>query len=128
MYAYPKQLPLSEAIRVFNEEKQCSSMLAPYPPLTENELIAPIVAGPDGGKEGQVWRTQRDAFWRIATEKVMPKGSLLVADGGYRIQESPLRPSGTIEARGIRITLLVGLENHQHGALLRPEQSLVIRK
>lgn len=128
MHGYPTEIPLSEAIRVFNEEKQCVSSLAPYPALTEDELIAAIVAGPDNGRQGEVWRAQKDALWKIASRKEMPKGSLLVADSGYRIQESPLRPSGTIEAKGIRITLLLGLENYEHGALLKPEQTLVIRK
>ena len=128
MHGYPTQIPLSEAIRIFNEEKQCVSSLASYPALTEGELIGAIVAGPDNGKQGEVWRAQKDALWKIASRKVMPKGSLLVADASLRIQDSPLRPSGTIEAKGIRITLLLGLQNYKHGALLNPEQTLVIRK
>ena len=43
-------------------------------------------------------------------------------------QESPLRPEGTIEARGIRITLFLGLEKSEHGHSTRPEQILVVRK
>jgi hypothetical protein len=128
MYGYPNDIPLSEAIRIFNEEKQCSGLLAPYPPLTEDEFIAAIVAGPDYGKQGDVWRAQKDALWKIASQKVMPKGSLLVAEAGYRVRGSPVRPSGTIEAKGIRITLLLGLEHHEHGQLAKPEQTLVIRK
>lgn len=128
MHGYPTEIPLSEALRVFNEEKQCMASLAPYPALTEDELFAAIVAGPDVGKQGEVWRAQKDALWKIASQKLLPKGSLLVADAGYRIQESPLRPSGTIEATGIRITLLLGLENHRHGELLNPAQTLVVRK
>ena len=128
LHGYPKDIRLSEAIRVFNEEKQCNGLLAPFPPLTEDEVIAAIVAGPDHGNRGEVWRAQKDAFWKIAADRLMPKGSLLVAEAGYRIQDSPLRPQGTIEAKGIRISLLLGLEAMEHGSLLRPEQTLVIRK
>src|SRR6266705_4911563 len=84
-HGYPTETRLSDAIRGFNEEKQCSALLAPYPPLTEDELIAAIVGGPDYGKQGEVWRSQKDALWKIATRKVMPKGSLLVAESGYRV-------------------------------------------
>jgi len=128
MYGYPTETPLSEAIITFNEEKQCSGLLAPYPPLTEDELIAAIVAGTDHGIQGEVLRSQKDALWKIAKGKVMPKGSLLVAWTGSRVQESPLRPNGTIRAEGITIVLLVGLEDHDYGKILKPEQSFIIRK
>jgi len=44
-YGYSTESPLKEAVRIFNEEKQCSVVLAPYPPLTEDEVIAAIVGG-----------------------------------------------------------------------------------
>jgi hypothetical protein len=129
MYGYPKEISLGEAIRIFNEEKQCNRLLAPYPPLTEDELIAAIVGGPDYGKQGNVWLAQKDALWKIASQKVMPKGSLLVAEAGYQVQDSPLRPSGTVAAEGIRITLLLSLDkNNSMESILKPEQTLVIRK
>jgi hypothetical protein len=102
--------------------------LETYPALTEEEVIAAIVAGPDDGKRGAVWRAQKDALWKIASEKVMPKGSLLMHSSGPLIQESPLRPSGTIAAQGITITLFLGLEHQEHGVLVKPEQTLIIRK
>jgi hypothetical protein len=130
MYGYPTEIPLGEAVKIFNEEKQCSGLLAPYPPLTEDELIAAIVGGPDYGKQGGVWLAQKDALWKIASQRVLPKGSLLVAESGYRVQESPLRPLGTIAAKGIRITLLLNLDKDEdaHGRLLKPEQTLIVRK
>lgn len=128
MHGYPTEIPLSEAINIFNEEKQCVSSLAPYPRLTEDELIAAIVAGTDYGLQGEVLRTQKDALWTIAKRRVMPKGSLLVATTGAHVPESPLRPDGTIRAEGITIVLRLGLENYEYGEVIRPEQMFVIRK
>jgi hypothetical protein len=128
-HGYPTEIPLGEAIRIFNEEKQCSELYAQYPPLTEDEMIAAIVGGPDYGKQGEVWLAQKDALWKIASDKMMPKGSLLVVESGGRAQESPLSPVGTVVAKGIRITLLLGLdESGKHGRILKPEQTLVVRK
>jgi len=128
MHGYPEKIPLNEAIRIFNEEKQCISALAPYPPLTEDELIAAIVAGPDNVLSGDARQFQEDLLWKIATQKVMPKGALLIATTGSRVQESPLRPDGTIRAEGISIVLRLGLENHEYGQILKPEQTFVIRR
>ena len=82
MYGYPAELPLSEAIGLFNREKQCSPLYAEHPLLTEEELIAAIVAGPDAGKQGAIWLAQKDALWKIASQKMMPKGARLVASTG----------------------------------------------
>jgi|SRR5215469_16608464 len=125
---YPQETPLPEAIRTFNEENQCSSVLRQYPPLTEDELIAAIVAGTDYPLHEEPGKAQRDALWKIATRRVMPKGSLLVASSSGRVQESPLRPSGTIQAEGIRIDIFLGLESHELGQPLRPEQIFLVRK
>ena len=127
-YGYPTEIPLSEAIRIFNEETQCKALYKDYPPLTEDELIAAIVAGADYGKQGKIWLAQRDALWKIAARKVMPKGALLVVESGGRVQESPLRPFGTIQAKGMTITLFLGLEKSEHGHVAKPEQTLIVRK
>jgi hypothetical protein len=128
MRGYSEDIPLSEAIRIFNEEKQCVNALASYPPLTEDELIAAIVAGPDNILTEDARRFQEDILWKIVTQKVMPKGTLLVATTGPRVQESPLRPEGTVKAVGISIALHLGLENHEYGQILKPEQRFVIRR
>jgi hypothetical protein len=129
MYGYPSATPLSEAINIFNEEMKCKALYAEYPPLTDDELIAAIVAGADYGKQGEIWLAQKDTLWRIASERTMPKGSLLVVESGGRVQESPLRPDGTIQAKGIRITLILGLDrNVDDKGVAKPEQTLVIRK
>jgi hypothetical protein len=125
---YPMDIPLSEAISVFNEEKQCNATLAQYPPLTENEVIAAIVAGPGYGPWGEVWRAQKDILWRIAKDKLMPKGSLLVATGGPNVQDSPIRPKGDIKSRGISIAIFLGLEHHEFGQDLTQEQIFEIRR
>ena len=128
MQGYPAEVPLAEAIRVFNEEKQCSPLLAPYPPLTEAEVVAAIVAGPGYGVWGEPWLAQKDIWFKIAKDKVMPKGSLLVATGGPNVQESPLRPDGDIKAKGISIAIFLGLENHEYGQELKREQIFEIRR
>jgi hypothetical protein len=127
MQGYPSDIPLAEAIRIFNEEKQCNPTLAPYPLLTENEVVAAIVAA--GGYETfGVWQAQKDMLFKIAKDKVMPKGSLIVAGAGANIQESPLRPRGEIKAKGISIAIFLGMENHEYGQELKREQIFEIRR
>jgi hypothetical protein len=127
LHGYPKEIPLSEAIRIFNEEKDCYDWMAPYPPLTEDELIAAIVAGPGCVIPEESLRIQKDALWKIATRRMMPKGSLLVWWTGSLVQESPLRPYGTIKAEGLSIAIHLGLENWEPGTMFKPEQVFVIR-
>jgi hypothetical protein len=91
-------------------------------------LIAAIVAGPGYGAWGEVWKAQKEALWKIAKDKVMPKGSLIVATGGPNVQESPLRPFGDIKAKGISIAIFLGLENHEYGQDLKQEQIFEIRR
>lgn len=129
IYGYPAEVPLAEAVRLFNEETGGWAARAGHPPLTQDELVAAIVAGADYGKQGEVWRAQKDALWEIVARKKMPRGSLLIAESGGRVLESPLRPEGAIEPKGIRITLLLGLDrNNMLEGVIKPEQSLLIRK
>jgi hypothetical protein len=129
-YGYPHELPLTEAIEIFNKENQCEPMFASYPPLTESELIAAVVAGADDGNQGTIWRAQKDILWKIASSKQMPKGALLVARSGGREIDTPINPNGTIAARGITIALLLDLDDSEDGILKprKPEQAFVIRK
>lgn len=129
-FGYPDEMPLHEAIKLFNEEKQCKPLLESYPALTEDELIAAIVGGADDGKQGDVWLAQKDVLWKIASSRMMPKGSLLIARSGSRESGTPLRPNDTIAARGITIVLLLGLDDSVDGILKprRPEQTFIIRK
>ncbi len=129
IYGYPAEIPLAEALRLFNEETGAWAARAGHPPLTQDELVAAIVAGADYGKQGEVWRAQKEVLWDIATRKKMPRGSLLIAESGGRVLESPLRPEGAVEPKGIRITLLLGLDrNNMLEGSIKPEQALLIRK
>jgi hypothetical protein len=128
LHGYPTDIPLPEAIKIFNEETQCNPTLKPYASLTEDELIAAIVAGPGYGAWGEVWRAQKDTLWKIVIDKRMPKGSLLTATGGPNVQESPIRPAGDIKAKGISIAIFLGLEHHAYGEALKPEQIFEIRR
>ena len=125
---YPTDISLSEAVKIFNEEKSCDTRLAEYPALTEDEVIAAIVAGPGYGPWGEVWRAQKDTLWKIAKDRVMPKGSLLVATSAPNVQESPLRPYGDIKSKGISIAMFLGLENQEHGDQMKQEQIFEIRR
>jgi hypothetical protein len=99
------------------------------PPLTEDELIASIVAGADSGKlQGDPLYAQQAALWSIATRRMLPRGSLLLAWSGSRVQESPLSPNDTIRAAGITIALRLGLENSDYGDIPKPEQEFIIRR
>lgn len=129
-FDYPQELPLTEAIEIFNKENQCDPIFTSYPLLTESELIAAVVAGADDGKQGNIWRAQKDILWKIAASKQMPKGALLIARSGGREIDTPINPNGTIAARGITIALLLELDDSEDGILKprKPEQAFVIRK
>jgi hypothetical protein len=129
-YGYPTEIALSRAIEIFNEENRSNPLYAPYTPLTEEEVIAAIVAGPDEGRGGEIWQKISPVLWKIATDKTLPKGSLLYAGTGGILQQSPLNRSGSIRARGMTISLLLGLDETPDGIRIRrrPDQALVIRK
>ena len=131
VYGYAADTPLSEAVKFFNEELQCSPLYKAYPPLTEDEVIAAIVADVNDNNRGTTFLAEKDALWRIATQKIIPKGSILKFASSGRIQNSPLKPSGTIRVIGIRIFLLLGLDKNGKFDLPlppKPEEILTIRK
>lgn len=132
LFGFKEETPISEAVRIFNlEEIQCRPYFKEYPPLTEDELIAAIIVGVNQNKRGTVFHEERDALWRIVTKRMMLKGSLLRADQGGNIQESPLAPWGTINAKGIEIYLHLGADKNGRadlGAPINDEEKLIIRK
>lgn len=132
LYGFEEVTPISEAVKLFNLEKiKCVPYLKEFPPLTEDELIAAIVVGVNGEKRGTEFHTERDAFWKIVTSRMMPIGSVLSAHNGGNIQNSPLAPYKTINAKGIEIFLLLGADKNGRTGLAapsKPEEILVIRK
>lgn len=130
-FGYPADTPLSEAIKFFNQELQCSPLHREYLPLTEEEVIAAIVVSANDNKRGTTFLAERDAFWKIATQKMMPKGSILRATNGGNVQGSPLKPFNTIQAKGIEIFILLGADKNGREDFPAPaklEEMLTIRK
>lgn len=130
-FGYPNDTPLDEALRIFNEEMKCSPLERDYPPLTEDEVIAAIVVGVNDSKRGTTFHDERDAFWKIATQRIMPKGAVLRAHSGGNVQGSPLSPDKTIHAKGIEIFLLLGADKNGRSDFPPPaklEEILIIRK
>jgi hypothetical protein len=93
IYGYPAATPLAEALRVFNSEEKCVEFRGTIPPLTEDEVVAAIVAGPTYGRE-EIWQSQQKSLWEIAVHKRLPRGSLLTAESGSCAYDSPLDKGG----------------------------------
>lgn len=131
VFGYSTDIPLSEAVKIFNEEMQCVSTYQSYPPLTEDEVVAAIAAGVNGNERGTKFLAERDALWKIATKRTMPKGSILNFWSGGNIQGSPLSPYKTIQAKGIEIFLMLGLDKNGRSdfpSVPKLEETLTIRK
>ena len=80
---FPKEIPLEEAVAVFNRFAQCSKIGKAQPPLRAEEVAASI----------RMWVCERDApfedkkraceeFRKIAETGKMPKGSFIDVAGG----------------------------------------------
>lgn len=128
---YSVEITLTEAVKLFNEELRCYPQWAELPPLTEEEVVASIVAGDDYGTKER-WRLQSEVLWKIATERKMPKGSLFVHTDGARVIDYPLgKEHGfVVEANGQRVYLFLGLDKipSKGGFRMKPEQFFLIRK
>jgi hypothetical protein len=82
-HGYPTDISLTEAVNRFNQGSQCTEIGRSQPRLTEAEALASI-------RDALI--TQKKAldpiiigqFERISKEQVMPKGSLIDVDTGYR--------------------------------------------
>jgi hypothetical protein len=124
-YGYPQDIALGVALRIFNAELKCYSFFATLPPLTEEEVIANTVAGPDysGTWGNDLQRAMKD----IADKKTMPKGSLFTAESGGC--DYGLRPRQQTCVKGLKIYLFLGLDkNPRVTKVLRPDQIVLIRK
>lgn len=125
-YGYPEGITLKESVRIFNEEENCFPYTATLLPLTEEEVIAAIISGPDYGNEGDLWLAQKGDLFKVVSQKIMPKGSLFDSNGSVRLPDSPL---GKAVGKGRRIYLFLGLDkNPRQSNKLGPEQTFLIRK
>lgn len=125
MYGYETEIPLSEAVRIFNEELACDPMFKMYPPLTEDEIIAAIVAGSDQSDAAKVYTEKMN---RIIENRKMPKSSLLYFGGnGIRVDSAGV-PLYKIRPKGIEIYLVIDLDPEHGHKTIMPEQMLLLRK
>lgn len=122
LHGYPQDIPIAEALKIFNAEMRCYSFWASLPPLTEEEVIANMVAGADytgGGPDQSVFRS-------IARNRVLPKGSLLAAEPGGC--DSELAKS-QICVKGLKIYLFFDLDKKPRGPeVLDTKQVVLLRK
>ncbi|MBK8812829.1 MAG: hypothetical protein IPN69_19155 [Acidobacteria bacterium] len=128
-YGYSEATELSYAVEVFNSEIGCFRDYAEFPLLTVDELRAAVLVGlSESASEEQ--RNRRSAILKtLLSEGKLPKGSLIRADNGGRIQEYGLFKTKTVEAKGIRISLLLDLDTSGPEALSgNPSDVIIIRK
>lgn len=121
---YETDISLREALRIFNSELQCYTYWASLPPLTEEEIIANVIGGPDYGNERK-WQVQKDTLKQIASKRIMPKGALLVAESGGC--QTLVVPGPQTCVKGLKIYLFIGLDKTPR-ELVTPEQIILIRK
>jgi hypothetical protein len=126
-YGYSSDTPLATAVNLFNQELLCRKSELNLSLLTIEEVIAAAIGGPPYGGE-PIWQFSEPKLRKIAVEKMLPKGSLLIAEGGGCVFEQALG-NGQVCVQGLRIYLFLNLDKNPRGsAPLRPEQSLLIRK
>jgi hypothetical protein len=136
MYGYPEDISLKEAIRIFNKETYCSGPDPKRPPLTEDEVVAGAIDEMVKGGTEPVARSykvtspeRKAALERIWKDRVMPKGSLLDADGYYSRYDENKPDEGIIEVNCWKVYLYIGLDkNPREDGFLRPDQICLIRK
>lgn len=124
-YGYPRDIPVAEALSIINAELQCYSAWAALPPVTEKELFAMAVAGPDYTEQ---WSHEKDrALKQIASSKMMPKGSLFTAEsGGCDFGPRPREQTCT---DGLKIYLFLGLDKNPRATEpLKSDQIVLVRK
>ena len=121
---FASDVAMSDALTIFNAELKCFPGV--YDPLSEDEVIASISAGPDYGAEGLL-TTRRDELLRIIKNRRMPKGSLFVSEGDLTYSSFVL--PGEVAVKGHRIYLFLGLDKTpRESNLLNPDQIFMIRK
>lgn len=125
-YGYPEDLPISDALRIFNEEQRCSPNFGPD--LTEDEILSALAVSFDYTSR-ENWSHQIGIFRKILKTRTLPKGSLLVNEGCC-IYQSPMEDNrGEIRVKGQRIYLFLLLnENPRMSNLLEKHQIFLIKK
>lgn len=135
IHGYPKDTPISEAIRIFNNESKCDPLGKEMPPLTEEELLSAMVDSGDfamvegeKSKRVKVWEHQKNATQQIVLDRKMPKGTLLAYEkGGWR--DFTAAGKGEIASVAWKIYLYLDLDkNPRESNYLNLEQIRLIRK
>ncbi len=126
MYGYPTDIALEKALEVFNQEQKCiyNKDIETAPDLTEDEILSALAFSPDYTNR-TVWKNQIEVFRYISTEKKLPKGSLLVREGGGTYN---LTPEEEIKVKGQRIYLFMRLDKNPRYEPIEPEQIILIKK
>lgn len=122
---------LADAISLLNSEMKCHPLRRDQAPLTEEEVIAAIVAGVNQNSRSTVHTKERDVFWQIAAKRELPKGTILDARVGANMSGSPLAPNGFVRTTGIEVFLQINADKNGRDELPvqpEPQEYLVIRK
>lgn len=133
LYGYPTDVPLSQAVKEFNDcfsDKEES-------PLTENEVIAALIGGDETTGTLSDLEAVKSDFEKILYKRLFPKGAKLVISRTTEISlndedSRELRVAFNASKLTIKrwvITLLRGLDKKpSEGEPLAPGQAFVIRK
>lgn len=122
---YPSEIPIADALHIFNEEQRCLSSFEKD--LTEDEVLSALSVSFDYGNL-ENWKHQKDIVRRIITTRTFPKGSLLVNEGGG-IYQSPIEGSrGQIKVKGQRVYLFMNLSETSRYSPMNSEQIFLIKK
>jgi hypothetical protein len=124
---YAVDIPLGDAVRIFNAEMSCFPDRATLPSLTVGELLAALTTPPDYGAYPGVWRMQRDVVAKIQLTGTLPKGSLLVGEADATVLNAS-GESGNNHASGVRIYLFLHLDETSRFDSPPPENIILIRK
>jgi hypothetical protein len=99
---YPYEITLAQAVDQFNKDAKCHEVVGSIqPPLTVNELLAAV--RDIGHDDNNFSPSGINALKKIATEQIMPTGSLIWYDWGY---------AGAYELTYWKIYLYVELDKH----------------
>lgn len=64
-YGYTADIPLNEAVRLFNAALSCDASWKKYPQLTEDEVVAAIMMGINDNGRRYGYLVEKEAFGRL---------------------------------------------------------------